>query len=177
MPPATKYHRAFAASPPAHQNLRVKPLVAAGASRVQASTLLLMTSLGAVDGTILILASQGVLSTLGGAILTGLTVIGGAGAWITARQAFAGRHALRDHLLLGAIALIGSLAAVGAAALGAFIGDAVELAILPKAVGIILLLVAMEVSGIRLPHLLGLPLPLLAVLLSLAFEGVAQSTL
>ncbi len=174
MPPATKQHRAFAATPPTYQ--RIEPVPETGQRSVRATTLLLMTSLGAIDGTILLLAAQGVLDTVGGAVLTGLTVIGGAGAWITARQAFAGRNRARDHLMFAGIALIGSLAAVAAAALGAFIGNTMELTVLPKAVGIVLLLVAAEVGGVRLPHLLGLPLPMLAVLLSLAAEGVAQST-
>ncbi len=164
MPPATNHPRALAATPPTQCSVR-------------GTTLLLMTTLGAIDGTILLLAAQGVLDSLAGAILTGLTVIGGAGAWITARQAFGARHGLQANLALGAIAVLGSLAAVAAAALGSWIGSTMDLAVLPKAVGVVLLLVAAEVSGLRLPHLAGLPLPVAGVLAAIILEGVAQSTL
>lgn len=164
MPPATTTHQASAATP--HHQASVRP-----------TTVLLMTSLGAVDGTILLLAAQGILSTWSGAIVTGLTVIGGAGAWITARQAFGDRKDVRSNLLLAAYAILGSAAAVGSAALGVWLGANVELAILPKAIGVILLLVAAEVGGIKLPQLAGLPLPFVAVMASVALEGVAQSTL
>lgn len=66
---------------------------------------------------------------------------------------------------------------MASAALGAWLGNAMDLAILPKAVGVVLLLVAAEVSGMRLPHLAGLPLPVAGVLAAVILEGVAQSTL
>lgn len=169
MPLRRTHPRATAATPPASSD-PVDPAVRSPS--VRASTLLLMTSLGAIDGTILLLAAQGTLSTLGGALVTGLTVIGGAGAWITARQSFGHRHRLGDHLLLVGIAVLGGAAAVASAALGAWIGANVELQVLPKAVGAVLMLVAAEVGGIRLPHLVGLPLPFAGVVLAVILEAL-----
>ena len=127
--------------------------------RVRPATVLLMTTLAAVDGSILLLAAKGTLNGWSAAVTVGLTMISGAGAWIAARQAFAHRRGFKDHLVLAALALPPIVATVAAAAAGVWLGSAVELIVLPRAVGIILLLVAAEVGGLRLPKPGKVPLP------------------
>lgn len=148
---------------------------------VSPSSLLMMTTLGAVDGTIVLLAANGVLSTLAGALVTGLMVMAGAGAWIVARQVYGGRRRTgRDRLVLASIAVTTSLATVAAAWLGDWAGQSIRFHVLPRAVGLVLLLVAMEVGGLRLPrvpHLRNVPLPVLALAIAGIAEGVAQWTL
>lgn len=129
------------------------------ARRVSPATVLLMTTLAAVDGSILLMAAKGTLNSWSGAATVGLTMVSGAGAWIAARQAFAHRHGFRDHLVLMALAATTVVATVAAAAAGVWLGNAVELIILPRAVGIILLLVAAEVGGLKLPKVGQVPLP------------------
>lgn len=142
------------------------------------SALLVMTSLGAVDGTIVLLAAQGALAHWMGALSVGLTVTAGAGAWITARQAFGGRRRSgRDWGVLAAIALVTGLTTVAAAWLGGTVGTTLPLQVLPHAAGIILLGVAAEIGGLRFPGTGPLPLPAVAVLGALVAEGVAQWTL
>lgn len=145
MTPSTEPHSAHAAN--------------ATPRRVSAATVLLMTTLAAADGTILLMAAKGTLNSFGAAATVGLTMISGAGAWIAARQAFAHRRGFRDHLVLFALAATTTVAAVAAAAAGAWLGNTVELIVLPRAVGIVLLLVAAEVGGLRLPKAGPLPLP------------------
>ncbi len=129
------------------------------ARRVSPATVLLMTTLAAVDGTILLLAAKGTLNSWGAAVTVGLTMISGAGAWIAARQAFAHRQGFRDHLVLAALAATTIVATVAAAAAGQWLGSTVELIVLHRAVGIILLLVAAEVGGLKLPQPGKVPLP------------------
>lgn len=137
-----------------------------------------MTSLGAVDGTVLLLAAQGALSTWVGAVSVGLTVIAGAGAWITARQAFGGRRrSARDWAILAAIGIVTAVATVAAAWLGGLLGAQIALQILPHAAGVVLLAVAAEVAGLRLPRFGRLPLPAVTILAAVLAEGVAQWTL
>lgn len=124
-------------------------------------TLGLMTCLGAIDGTILMMAATGRLNSLGAAVVVGLTVISGSGAWIAAREAFGpGR---RDARALLALAGLSVAATIAAAWLGTSVAGAVELHVLPKVLGAILFLVAAEVGGLRLPKLKGAPLPVVAV--------------
>ncbi len=147
------------------------------AARPAVSSLFLLTLLSAVDGSLLVLAAQGALDSFGGAVTVGLTVIAGAGSWLAAHRAFAGRR-LRaaDHAvlaLLGVLAVVGTLAA---AWLGVHLGTAVTLHVLPKAAGVVLWLVAAEVAGLRLPRPGRVPLPLLALAAGSLLEVVAQWT-
>ncbi len=147
------------------------------AERVGPTTLLGMTCLGAFDGTIVLLAASGAMSTMAGAILTGLTVVAGIGAWIVARQAFPARgRTWRDRAVLAIVALATSLATVAAAWLGDMVGGAVTLHVLPRAAGLILLAVAVEVGGWRLPRVRGIPLPFALIGAAGILEGVAQWT-
>lgn len=136
--------------------------------------LALLTCLGALDGTIVLLAATGRMTGWVAAITVGLTVVSGAGAWIAARQAFAGRPRGRDYVLLGGMAALSITATVAAAWLGTALGTAVTLHVLPKAAGIVLLLVAADVGGLRLPRLGRVPLPLIAVAAGAALEGGVQ---
>jgi hypothetical protein len=144
---------------------------------VPAANLLAMTGLGAADGTILLLAAQGTLSSLVGAIATGLTVIAGVGAWLVARDGFCGRTTPRDRAALLTVALATSLATVAAAWLGDLAGGAVQFHVLPRVAGLVLLLIAVEVGGLRLPRVARLPLPAALLAVGALVEGVAQWTL
>ncbi len=139
---------------------------------------LLLTTLGAVDGTIILLAATGGLTSLEAAITVGLTVITGAGAWIAAREAFAGPRyphdgaaaALGRHTALVGIALISTVATVTAAWLGASLGQAMTFHVLPKVAGIVLGLVALEVGGVRLPRPGHVPAPLAVIAAGISLE-------
>ena len=157
-----------------------RPAHAAPTDNPSASNLLLMTCLGAVDGTIVVLAAQGVLSSWTGAISVGLTVIAGVGAWITARETFrSAPSGPRQVATLLAIAAATSLGVVAAAWIGTQLADTATLHVLPRAIGLVLLLVAADVAGLRLPRMpiarqRALPLPFMAIAGSLAAEGVLQ---
>lgn len=131
----------------------------------------MLTCLGALDGTIVVLAASGRLSSLTAAILVGLTVVSGTGAWITARNVFAGRKGWHANALFAGLAVISIAAVLAAAWLGTAIGTAVELHVLPKVAGIVLVLIAAEVGGIHLPRLRHAPLPAVALVFGLALEG------
>ncbi|HUR64124.1 MAG TPA: hypothetical protein VM241_06560 [Candidatus Thermoplasmatota archaeon] len=141
------------------------PAAASGRpNRPPLGNLYLLTLLSTVDGSLVVLAAGGHLSSLGGAVAVGLTVIAGAGSWLAARQAFSGRRPGKADLR--ALALLGlatALATVASAWLGMTLGGAVALHVLPKAAGIALFLVAAEVGGLRVPTLRGVPLAPLAV--------------
>ncbi|MGB0653593.1 MAG: hypothetical protein ACPGQL_10385, partial [Thermoplasmatota archaeon] len=49
-------------------------------------SLLLLATLSSIDGTIVVLAASGALSSLAGAIVIGLTTVAGVGAWLAARE-------------------------------------------------------------------------------------------
>lgn len=147
---------------------------ASGRTDTARNDLLLMTCLGAADGTILLLAATGKLASLTLAIVVGLTVVSGIGAWIAAYAAFGGRHrGRRDYTVLARMAGISITATVGAAWLGVAIGEAVTFHILPKTVGVVLFLVAAEIWGLRLPRVAHIPLPLAAV----AAAGILEAVL
>ena len=131
----------------------------------------MLTCLGALDGTIMVLAASGRLSSLSAAILVGLTVISGTGAWITARNVFANRQGWSGNLLFGGLAATSIAAVLAAAWLGSTLGAAVQLHVLPKVAGIVLVLIAAEVGGIRLPRIRHAPLPAVALLAGLLLEG------
>lgn len=138
--------------------------------------LYLLTLLSTVDGSLLLLAASGQLSSLGGAVVVGLTVIAGAGAWLAARQAFDGRRSPSDLVALTLLGLSTLAATVASVWLGATLGSALTLHVLPKAAGVVLLLVAAEVAGLRLPKPRGLPIPLAVIAASAALEALAQWT-
>lgn len=154
--------RPFGKNPEARAATAPRP--AAQAPEQAVSNLLLMTCLGAVDGTVLLMAAAGALASVGAAVVVGLTVVSGAGAWIAAYQAFGGRHrTARDYRLLAGIALLSVTATVAAAWVGMTLGDALRFHVLPKAVGVVLFLVAAEVAGLRLPRPGRAPLPVVAL--------------
>lgn len=143
----------------------------ASARRASPASLLMLTCLGALDGTIVVLAASGRLSSLSAAVLIGLTVVSGTGAWITARNVFAGRTGWQGHLLLGGLAAVSISAVVAAAWLGSTLGNAVQFHVLPKVAGVVLVLVAAEIGGFRLPRPAHLPLPVVALAAGLFLEG------
>jgi hypothetical protein len=140
-------------------------------SHASPGALLMLTCLGALDGTIMLLAATGRLNSAAAAVLVGLTVVSGTGAWIAARSVFAGRDGWSGNLLLLGMAAISIGATLGATWLGLTIGTAVQLHILPKVAGIVLMLVAMEVGGVRLPKVHNASLPALALVSGLLLEG------
>ncbi len=168
-----------AAAAPAAPGQALDDAPLAPPDRGAVSSLFLLTSLSAVDGTLVLLAASGHLDTLGGAIAVGLTVIAGAGAWLAARQAFAGRRgSARDAVVLVALGATTLVGAVGATWLGVRLGQSLTLHVLPKAAGVILFLVAAEVGGLRVPRPRGVPhavpLPVAAVGLAVLLEVLAQ---
>ena len=153
--------RPFGKNPEARAATAPRP---ARAPKQAVSNLLLMTCLGAVDGTVLLMAAAGALQSVGAAVVVGLTVVSGAGAWIAAYQAFGGRHrTAADYRLLAGIALLSVTATVAAAWVGMALGEALRFHVLPKAVGVVLFLVAAEVAGLRLPRPGRAPLPVVAL--------------
>jgi hypothetical protein len=153
------------------------PAAAAPPDPPRLRSLYLLTLLSTVDGSLVLLAAGGHLSSLGGAVAVGLTVIAGAGSWLAARQAFAGRRPgradLRALALLGVATLAATVASVW---LGTALGDAAALLVMPKAAGIALFLVAAEVGGLRVPTLRGVPLALVAVAASAVLEVALRWT-
>lgn len=143
-------------------------------SAIRGSHLLVLTTLGAVDGTIFLMAASGALSHLQGALVAGLTVVGGAGAWLTAQEEF-GSAPLSgaERIRLATIAAVAVGATLLAAALGAYIAGAVQLVVLPKAAGLVLLIVAVEIAGVDLPKLRGLPLAVVALVGAIVLEVTA----
>lgn len=135
----------------------------------------MMCTLAAVDGTVLLLAASGRLSSPAGAMVVGLNVIAGAGAWLAARDAFAGRswHAADVGALAAlGVAIIGST--VAAAWLGLRLG-AIDLVVLPKAAGLVLLLIGAQIAGVRLPHPARLPLPVFATVSAVVLELLSHA--
>jgi hypothetical protein len=158
------------------------PAAAGPAQDRRVSGVFVLTLLSAVDGSLLALAAAGQLETLGGALAVGLLVIAGAGSWLAARAAFGARR--RDGRDWAVLAVLGALtvaSTVAAAWLGESLAQAATLHVLPKAAGVVVLLVAAEVAGLRLPRLAGgrLPLPFAALAVGGALElavGVAAWT-
>jgi hypothetical protein len=140
------------------------------------SSLFGLTLLSAVDGSLLALAAAGQLETLGGALAVGLLVIAGAGSWLAARAAYGGRRRDgRDWATLAALGAITAASTAAAAWLGQGLAQAVTLHVLPKAAGVVALLVAAEVAGLRLPRLARgrVSLPFGALGAGLVLEAVA----
>ena len=135
-----------------------------------------LTLLSAADGSLLAIAAAGQLESLGGALSVGLLVIAGAGSWLAARSAFGGRQRRgRDWAVLAVLGLLTVASTAAAAWLGTSLAQAVTLHVLPKAAGVVALLVAAEVAGLRLPRLAGgrLPLPFVALAAGALLEVVA----
>ncbi len=155
---------------------RLPPAAAAQSPRPVAS-LFVLTLLSAVDGSLLALAAAGRLRSLTDAVTIGLVVVAGAGSWLAANQAFAGRR--RTHHDWGLLAGLGALtlaSTVLSVWLGTQLGAALTLHVLPKGAGLVLLLVGAEVAGLRLPRAGRLPLPLAGLGLVLAAEVLLQWT-
>jgi hypothetical protein len=151
------------------------PAAAAGATPGEGpvSAVFALTLLSAVDGSLLALAAAGQLETLGGALSVGLLVVAGAGSWLAARSAFGGRsRRRRDWAVLAALGALTLASTVAAAWLGESLARAATLHVLPKAAGVVALLVAAEVAGLRLPRLAAgrLPLPFAALAAGVALE-------
>jgi hypothetical protein len=81
----------------------------------------------------------------------------------------------RDWATLGALGALTVASTAAAAWLGQGLAQAVTLHVVPKAAGVVLLLVAAEVAGLRLPRLAGgrLPLPIAALAVGLVLEAAA----
>lgn len=141
------------------------------------SSLFVLTLLSAVDGSLLVLAAAGRLTSLADAVTIGLVVVAGAGSWLAANQAFAGRRRTgadwRALALLGVLTLASTVAAVW---LGQRLGAAVTLHVLPKAAGLVLFIVSAEVAGLRVPKAGRVPLPVAGIALALAAEVALQWT-
>ena len=169
---------AVTAPPPADDEVlqKPKPRLPPAAAR-PLSSLFILTLLSAVDGSLLALAAAGRLTTLADAVTVGLVVVAGAGSWLAANQAFAGRRRTRSDWaalgLLGALTLASTVASVW---LGARLGDALTLHVLPKGAGLALFLVGAEVAGLRLPKAGRVPLPALGIALAVAVEVALQWT-
>lgn len=137
------------------------------------SALFAVTLLSAVDGSLLLLAAAGRLRTLGGALAVGLLVVAGAGSWLAARQAFAGRRPdARGWRVLGLLGALTLASTVAATWVGATLGQAVTLHVLPKAAGVVLLLLSAEMAGVRVPRLGRVPLPVAALVAGSALEAL-----
>lgn len=148
----------------------------AAAARLPRSGLLLLTSLCSIDGTMMMLAATGALSSLGGAVVAGLTVVAGVGSWLAARREFGGRRLTgEDALALTLVALVATVAATLSGVVAALLATgAWELAVLPRAGGVVLLLLALEIGGVRLPRIRGVPPTVALVAASVLLEGVVQ---
>ncbi|MEK6975782.1 MAG: hypothetical protein AABY18_05520 [Candidatus Thermoplasmatota archaeon] len=141
------------------------------------ASLFVLTLLSAVDGSLLALAAAGRLRSLADAVTIGLLLVAGAGSWLAANQAFAGRR--RNGTDWGVLALLGALmlaSTLAAVWLGARLGDAVTLHVLPKGAGLVLFLVGAEVAGLRVPKAGRVPAPLAALGLVIALEVALQWT-
>src|SRR5438105_3734918 len=99
------------------------PAAAAPPDRPRLGNPYLLTLLSTVDGSLVLLAAGGHLASLGSAIAVGLTVIAGAGSWLAARQAFAGRRPGRsDWRALAVLGVITTAATVASVWLGTTLG-------------------------------------------------------
>ncbi|MBW3583425.1 MAG: hypothetical protein KY455_10035 [Euryarchaeota archaeon] len=127
------------------------------------NTLLFLTTVSAMDGTVFLLAAQGAFSHLAGAVTAGLTVVAGGGAWTTAWAHYGGRRLGRSELWRFALnALLGTLLTTLAVLLGSTYGAGMSLRLLPHAAGLGLILLGLQVAGFRLPRPYGLtPIPTL----------------
>ena len=135
------------------------------------SSLFILTLLSTVDGSLLALAAAGRLTSLTDAITVGLVVVAGAGSWLAANQAFAGRQRNQaDWALLGLLGALTLVTTVASVWLGTRLGDAMTLHVLPKGAGLVLFLVGAEVAGVRLPKFGGVPLSLVGLILVLTVE-------
>jgi hypothetical protein len=136
--------------------------------------LYLLTLLSTVDGSLLLLSASGQLSSPGSALAVGLTVIAGAGSWLAARQAFAGQGGRRAFVALGLLGVVTLAATVASVLLGNALGTALTLHVLPKATGVVLLLVAADVGGLTVPRVRGLPLPVAVLAVAGVLEALTQ---
>jgi hypothetical protein len=175
-PPSSRGDRDAIVAGPGRLPAAAGALTPALAPRSGVSSVFALTLLSAVDGSLLALAAAGQLETFGGALTVGLIIIAGAGSWLAARSAFGGRRRDgRDWATLGALGALTVASTAAAAWLGQGLAQAVTLHVVPKAAGVVLLLVAAEVAGLRLPRLAGgrVPLPIAALAVGLVLEAAA----
>lgn len=154
-----------------------KPRLPPAAASRPVSSLFILTLLSGIDGSLLALAAAGRLTRLADAVTIGLVVVAGAGSWLAANQAFAGRR--RTHHDWGVLASLGVLtlgSTVASVWLGTQLGAALTLHVVPKGAGLVLLLIGAEVAGVRLPRVGRLPLPLAGLAFVLAAEVLLQWT-
>lgn len=145
--------------------------------RAAGSSLLFLTSISSLDGTVFLLAASGQLATPLGALVTGLTVVAGVGSWLAARAEFSARRLTREDAF--ALALMGALVVAltaGAALLGARLAGTLTLRIVPKAAGVVLGLIALEMAGARLPRVARVPPAALVLGAAALLEGVLAWT-
>lgn len=147
-----------------------KPRLPPAAARPLPS-LFVLTLLSTVDGSLLALAAAGRLTSLTDAVTIGLVVVAGAGSWLAANQAFAGRSRNQaDWAILGLLGALTLASTVASVWIGTRLGDAFTLHLLPKGAGLVLFLVGAEVAGLRLPKVGRAPLSLLGLGAVLAAE-------
>ncbi len=139
-----------------------------GQDRADAPHLLWMTSLSSIDGTIPLLAAQGHFDSPGAAAAIGLTMVAGIGAWIAAWQAFPKRPGRRE--LAAITAMIAASSALTILAVAAGIRWGHHLHVLPHIVGAVVMLVAAQVAGLRLPRIGHLGPPVLLILAASVVE-------
>lgn len=141
------------------------------ASAADAPSLLTMTSMASIDGTVPLLAANGMLATASGSVAVGLTVIAGIGAWIAAWQRYPKIRG-KQWLSLLPVALASAGITLLAAAFGLVAGE--HLVILPKAAGIVLLLIAAQMAGLKVPGLRTAKLHASPVVLVLAAAALLE---
>lgn len=143
--------------------------------RVATSRLFFLSVLTSLDGSVAVLAATGRLSTLAGAGVAGLTVVGGVGCWLSARTEY-GQRRLRgqDYVVLAVKGLLVLLSTLAAAAVGLAVGAAGTLRYLPIGGGIVFALLALEVGGLELPRVGRVPLTLLVLALSILVEVASR---
>lgn len=132
---------------------------------------LLLTAMPALNGTVATLASQGALREPAVLAALALAGIAGPGAFAVASLDFGSRgRAPGARALLAAIALLSTALVALAAALGSALGAA-DARWLRLFGGAALLVVALQVAGLRVPEPRGVPLPLALALAGLAAEA------
>ncbi|HWG91151.1 MAG TPA: hypothetical protein VNZ52_09930 [Candidatus Thermoplasmatota archaeon] len=145
-------------------------------SNLMSTRLALFTVLPAVDGTLFSLGAAGAFANPVTSTTVGLTVIAGAGSWLSAREEFGPwtRGHRKRFLLLG---LLAAALAVAAGAAGAFIGAHLSLVAIPIGAAVALALLGVAVAGAKLPQPLGLPLPAWSVVAAVVVEVALAWTL
>lgn len=151
------------------------PIPTTSTEQTAQRNLLLFTSVSSLDGTVMLLAAGGALSSTAGAAVAGLTVVAGAGAWLSARDAFRsglGGGAWRRLLSVALPAMVLTLIAT---LVGTQVGG-VALTVLPKVAGVALLFVAAEVTWGRAVRIGRVPVALALLLVGIPLEVLGAWT-